>query len=71
MTGNDKYAEWHKFLRDYSNKYFHDNKNGEWFGYLHRDGTLAQTAKGNLFKGPFHMPPQEWYCAKLLEAAIT
>ena len=23
---------------------------------LHRDGTVAQPAKGNLFKGPFHIP---------------
>ena len=29
---------------------------GEWFGYLHRDGTVATELKGNLFKGPFHMP---------------
>ncbi|SFP65276.1 hypothetical protein [Parafilimonas terrae] len=26
-------------------------ENGKWYGYLHRDGTVAQTAKGNLFKG--------------------
>ena len=25
-------------------------------GYLHRDGTVAQPAKGNIFKGPFHIP---------------
>ena len=47
--------------------HFHDKEHGEWFGYLHRDGTIAQTAKGNLFKGPFHLPRQEWYCWKLLE----
>ena len=29
---------------------------GEWYGYLHRDGTVAQPAKGNLYKGPFHIP---------------
>ena len=28
----------------------------EWFGYLHRDGSVAQPAKGNIFKGPFHIP---------------
>jgi N-acylglucosamine 2-epimerase len=28
----------------------------EWYGYLHRDGSVAQPAKGNLFKGPFHLP---------------
>lgn len=67
MTGNEKYAQWHKEVHEYAYRHFHDKKNGEWFGYLHRDGTLAQPAKGNLFKGPFHLPRQEWYCWQLLE----
>jgi N-acylglucosamine 2-epimerase len=67
MTGNKKYARWHKMVHDYSYQYFRDTKHGEWFGYLHRDGSLAQTAKGNLFKGPFHLPRQEWYCVQVLE----
>ena len=67
MTRNEKYAQWHKMVHDYSYTHFHDKKNGEWYGYLHRDGSIAQTAKGNLYKGPFHLPRQEWYCAKLLE----
>ena len=66
LTGNEKYAAWHKMVHDYSYNHFHDKKHGEWFGYLHRDGTVAQTAKGNLFKGPFHLPRQEWYCMQLL-----
>lgn len=67
MTGNQKYAEWHKLVHDYSYEHFHDKQNGEWFGYLHRDGSIAQTAKGNLFKGPFHLPRQEWYCRQKLQ----
>jgi N-acylglucosamine 2-epimerase len=66
MTGDKKYAEWHNSVHEYSYKHFHDKRNGEWFGYLHRDGTIAQTAKGNLFKGPFHLPRQEWYCLQIL-----
>jgi N-acylglucosamine 2-epimerase len=66
ITGKDKYAEWHKMVHDYAYGHFHDKKNGEWFGYLHRDGTIAQTAKGNLYKGPFHLPRQEWYCVQIL-----
>lgn len=66
VTGNEKYAQWHKMVHDYSYAHFHDKKNGEWFGYLHRDGTIAQMAKGNLFKGPFHLPRQEWYCYQIL-----
>lgn len=66
LTGDEKYARWHKMVHDYAYDKFHDTKNGEWFGYLHKDGTVAQSAKGNLFKGPFHLPRQEWYCAQLL-----
>ncbi|MES2891996.1 MAG: AGE family epimerase/isomerase [Bacteroidota bacterium] len=67
MTGNEKYAVMHKLVHDYAYAHFHDGEHGEWFGYLHRDGTLAQSAKGNLFKGPFHLPRQEWYCAQMLQ----
>ncbi len=70
MTGNEKYAEWHKMVHDYAYQHFHDKENGEWYGYLHRDGSIAQTAKGNLFKGPFHLPRQEWYCMQLLQEAL-
>ena len=69
LTRKEKYAFWHKLVHDYSYKHFHDKQHGEWFGYLHRDGTIAQTAKGNLFKGPFHLPRQEWYCWQLLSAS--
>ncbi len=67
ITGNEKYANWHKQVNDYAYTHFHDKINGEWYGYLHRDGSIAQTAKGNLFKGPFHLPRQEWYCLQILQ----
>ena len=67
LTGNSKYAKWHQMVHDYAYSHFHDKEHGEWFGYLHRDGSVAQTAKGNLFKGPFHLPRQEWYCLQLLK----
>ncbi len=65
ITKEEKYARWHKMIHDYAYQHFHDKEQGEWFGYLHRDGTIAQSAKGNLFKGPFHLPRQEWYCSRL------
>jgi N-acylglucosamine 2-epimerase len=67
ITGDEKYKRWHQQINGYAYTKFHDKEYGEWFGYLHRDGTVAQPAKGNLFKGPFHLPRQEWYCWKLLE----
>jgi N-acylglucosamine 2-epimerase len=70
MTGEDKYKQWHESLRQYTEKYFHDHQHGEWFGYLHKDGSIAQTAKGNLFKGPFHLPRQQWYCMQLLSSFL-
>jgi N-acylglucosamine 2-epimerase len=71
LTGNEKYARWHKMVLDYSYEKFHDKKYGEWFGYLHRDGSIAQTAKGNLYKGPFHLPRQEWYCLQILNEFLN
>ena len=71
ITGNEKYAQWHKMIHDYAYDHFHDKEHGEWFGYLHRDGRIAQTAKGNLFKGPFHLPRQEWYCWQILEQYLA
>ena len=55
-TGNDKYLIMHKQISDWTYAHFPDNEYGEWYGYLHRDGTVAQPAKGNIFKGPFHIP---------------
>ena len=55
-TGNEKYLDMHKQISDWTYAHFPDEEYGEWFGYLHRDGTPAQMAKGNLFKGPFHIP---------------
>ena len=71
MTGNQKYAQWHKMVHDYAYSHFHDGEHGEWFGYLHRDGSLAQPAKGNLFKGPFHLPRQEWFCSQLIKEHLS
>ena len=55
-TGDDKYLIWHKQISEWTYAHFPDAECGEWYGYLHRDGTVAQPAKGNIFKGPFHIP---------------
>lgn len=55
-THDEKYLEMHKQISDWTYTHFPDSEYGEWYGYLHRDGTVAQAAKGNLFKGPFHIP---------------
>ena len=55
-TGDDEYIYKHQRISEWTYAHFPDNEFGEWYGYLHRDGTVAQPAKGNLFKGPFHIP---------------
>ena len=55
-TGDDKYLYRHERISEWTYAHFPDTEYGEWYGYLHRDGTVAQPAKGNLFKGPFHIP---------------
>ena len=56
LTGNEKYKDNFEALKEYAFTHFADDKNGEWYGYLHYDGTVANTIKGNIFKGPFHIP---------------
>jgi N-acylglucosamine 2-epimerase len=68
LTGDEKYAGWHRMIHEYAHKAFHDEEHGEWFGYLHRDGRVSSLLKGNHFKGPFHLPRMQWYCWQLLES---
>ncbi len=67
LTGDEKYCKWHGTVHDWAYSHFPDHEHGEWFGYLHRDGSLSSRLKGNQWKGPFHLPRMQWYCWKLLE----
>lgn len=67
LTGDEKYADWHRHVHDWTYAHFPDPEHGEWHGYLHRDGRLSTPIKGNFWKGPFHVPRMQLYCWKLLE----
>lgn len=67
LTGDPKYAAWHRQVHDWTHRHFPDPEQGEWFGYLHRDGSVSSTLKGNLWKGPFHIPRMQMVCWQLLE----
>ncbi len=67
LTGEERWAERHALVHDWAYAHFPDPEFGEWFGYLHRDGEIALTLKGNLWKGPFHLPRMQLYCWQLLE----
>ena len=66
LTSEPKYAEWHALVHDWSFQHFPDAEHGEWFGYLHRDGRQSSPLKGNLWKGPFHLPRMLLKCWKIL-----
>ncbi len=68
LTGDEKYARWHRQVHDWSFEHFPDQELGEWYGYLHRDGRVSTQLKGNMWKGPFHLPRMLWYCSSLLES---
>ena len=56
LTGEKRHCDRFRLAADWAWAHLKDPDFPEWFGYLHRDGTVAQPAKGNIFKGPFHIP---------------
>ena len=56
LTNEARYFERFRKAADWAWTHLKDPDFPEWFGYLHRDGTVAQPAKGNIFKGPYHIP---------------
>ena len=70
LTGYAKYANWHRLVHDWAHRVFADPKHGEWFGYAHRDGSVSTRLKGNMWKGPFHLPRMQWYCWRLVEESL-
>lgn len=66
LTGDEKYANWHRLAHDWAYKHFADPEHGEWFGYLDRTGRVTSTLKGNLWKGPFHFPRMQLVCSQIL-----
>jgi len=67
LTRAPKFLEYHTLVHDWAYAHFPDPHYGEWFGYLHRDGSLSTRVKGTMWKGPFHLPRMQLYCWKILE----
>ena len=55
-TKDEKYLEQYKLVHEFTFNHFKDQKHGEWYGYLRRDNEISTDLKGNIFKGPFHIP---------------
>lgn len=67
LTGDEKYERMHRQVHDWSHQHFADSEHGEWYGYLHRDGRISTSLKGNLWKSFFHHPRMLWTCRQILK----
>jgi N-acylglucosamine 2-epimerase len=70
LTGEERYAQWHRHVHDWAYRHFPDPEHGEWYGYLHRDGSLATPIKGDVWKGPYHLPRMQLVAWMLLVEAL-
>jgi N-acylglucosamine 2-epimerase len=66
-TKNDKYFNLFEKIHIYAFEHFRDIEYGEWFGYLHRDGTPITEAKGTDWKSPYHLVRSLLYIYILLD----
>jgi len=67
LSGESRYWRWFERIHSWAFQRFPDRVHGEWFGYLHRDGSAALRLKGNNRKGPYHLLRQELLTYLLLK----
>ena len=68
LTGDKRCWEQFEKLHEYNWTHFVDRKNGEWYGYLSREGKILLPLKGGKWKGFFHVPRGLFQCWKTLES---
>ena len=56
LTEDKRFFDWFEKLDDWTWKRFPDKEHGEWFGYLNRQGEVANNLKGGKWKTFFHLP---------------
>ena len=67
LTKKPEFLEWYKKVHEYSWSHFSDPKNGEWYGYLNRQGEVLLDLKGGKWKGCFHVPRAMFQCWQTFE----
>jgi len=68
LTGRTDCWEWYQKIHDYTWSHFADAEQGEWFGYLNRQGKVLLNLKGGKWKGCFHVPRSLYLCWQQFEA---
>ena len=67
LTRKAVYWEWYQRVHDYTWSHFSDGENGEWYGYLNRQGDVLLPLKGGKWKGCFHVPRAMYLCWQQFE----
>jgi len=67
QTGKKEVLDWYEKVHEYTWSHFSDPENGEWFGYLNRQGEVLLDLKGGKWKGCFHVPRAMFQCWKSFE----
>jgi len=67
MTFDEFFWDWFVKIKDWSWSNFRDPSYGEWFGYLDRQGQVANSLKGGKWKGMFHIPRALLICSEILD----
>lgn len=58
-------------VHNWAFSHFQDVQHGDWFGYLNKDGSRANTLKGSLWKSFFHPSPRHVVLRPLLRRHLT
>jgi len=54
-TGRQEFLEKYRMVHEWVFSRFPDREQGEWYGYLNRDGSVLSPCKGDYAKGPYHL----------------
>ena len=68
LTGREDCWQWYQKVHDYTWSHFTDTAQGEWYGYLNRQGEVILPLKGGKWKGCFHVPRALFLCWQQFDA---
>lgn len=66
LTGSKDCWRWFEKVHGYTWSHFADPEQGEWYGYLDRQGGVLLPLKGGKWKGCFHVPRGLYQCWQVL-----
>ncbi|GAB3252453.1 AGE family epimerase/isomerase [Larkinella harenae] len=69
LTQHPACWDWFVKVHDYTWAHFPDPAQGEWYGYLNRQGQVLLPLKGGKWKGCYHVPRGLYQCWQALRSA--